>query len=396
MSPGEQSAHPGRGSTLWRVIRIAAFPAIALGVFAGALPHVADLDEVWRLISGMTVGQVAILAGLTIWNVLTYWPVQMAGMPGLSLGRAAVVTQTSGSVAMTVPGGGAFAVAVSYRMYVSWGFRPGEVALVTLATGIANFAVKLALPVIAVALVAAQGDGTGELVRSALTGVAVLAGTGVVVGMVLRRGRAARWLGSAVGRAARFARREDDGDWGESAERLRERLVSLLRRRWAALAATSALSQVSVFLVMLASLRFAGVASADVSWGRALAVFALVRLASAVPIVPGNVGLAELGYIGGLLVAGGHRTTVVAAVLVFRFLTYFLQIPLGGATYLVWRRGLRPGRPPFQITAPSPEDQERAGRDGGAPNEGRAPQRDLGVTEHGTRGQDERSSVPSP
>ena len=52
----------------------------------------------------------------------------------------------------------------------------------------------------------------------------------------------------------------------------------------------------------------------------------------------GNVGLAELGYVAGLVVAGGDQPEVVAAVLVFRFLTYYAQIPIGGITYLVWRR----------------------------------------------------------
>lgn len=35
--------------------------------------------------------------------------------------------------------------------------------------------------------------------------------------------------------------------------------------------------------------------------------------------------------------AGGDRAEVVAAVLLFRFLTYFSQIPIGGITYLIWR-----------------------------------------------------------
>jgi uncharacterized membrane protein YbhN (UPF0104 family) len=70
-----------------------------------------------------------------------------------------------------------------------------------------------------------------------------------------------------------------------------------------------------------------------------LAVFAVVRLASAVPVVPGNVGLAELGYMGGLIIAGGSRAEVVASVLLFRFLTYFAQIPIGALTYLRWRYG---------------------------------------------------------
>jgi uncharacterized membrane protein YbhN (UPF0104 family) len=54
--------------------------------------------------------------------------------------------------------------------------------------------------------------------------------------------------------------------------------------------------------------------------------------------VPGNAGFAELGYTGGLIMAGGDRPEVVAAVLLFRLLTYFAQIPIGALTYLTWRR----------------------------------------------------------
>ncbi len=45
----------------------------------------------------------------------------------------------------------------------------------------------------------------------------------------------------------------------------------------------------------------------------------------------------ELGYIGGLVAAGGDKPAVVAAVLLFRTLTFGVQIPLGGFTYLIWR-----------------------------------------------------------
>ena len=49
----------------------------------------------------------------------------------------------------------------------------------------------------------------------------------------------------------------------------------------------------------------------------------------------------ELGYIGGLVAAGGDKPSVVAAVLLFRTLTFGIQIPLGGFTYLIWRGNKR-------------------------------------------------------
>jgi putative heme transporter len=55
------------------------------------------------------------------------------------------------------------------------------------------------------------------------------------------------------------------------------------------------------------------------------------------PITPGGVGVVELTYIAGLVLAGGSpiRAQAVAAALLFRLLTYVLQIPLGGVTYLI-------------------------------------------------------------
>jgi len=46
----------------------------------------------------------------------------------------------------------------------------------------------------------------------------------------------------------------------------------------------------------------------------------------------------EAVLIGGLVAAGGAKPQVVAAVLVYRALTWLLPIPVGVSTYLWWRR----------------------------------------------------------
>jgi uncharacterized membrane protein YbhN (UPF0104 family) len=82
-----------------------------------------------------------------------------------------------------------------------------------------------------------------------------------------------------------------------------------------------------------------GISEADVSTAKVLAVFSFSRLLSAVPVTPGGVGVIDLGYIGGLA-AGlpeSEKAAVVAAVLIFRALTYGIQIPIGAFTYMVWR-----------------------------------------------------------
>jgi len=296
---------------------------------------------VWTIVSSLSAGHVAVLAGLTVWNIVTYWPMLVIAMPGLRLSQAAVVNQSSTSVAMTVPGGGALAVGVSYGMYSSWGFTASQVALSALVTGIWNTFVKLGMPVVAVGLLAIRNEDSTGLVSAAVVGVSLLAAATVILLLALRTERVARAVGNAAAavanRARRLFRKPPVTGWSDRAATFREQILGLVRRRWAALTGAELVSQLSVFLVLLASVRFVGIGEPRVSWTHVLAVFALVRLASTFPIIPGNIGLAELGYAAGLIVAGAPRPEAVAAVLVFRALTYYVQIPIGGVTYLIWR-----------------------------------------------------------
>src|SRR5439155_10832973 len=85
----------------------------------------------------------------------------------------------------------------------------------------------------------------------------------------------------------------------------------------------------------------------EIGWAEIVSVFAFGRLLTALPITPGGLGVVELAYIGGLVLAGRNHTTaspeefraqVTAGVLLFRALTYGAQIPLGAITYVIYRR----------------------------------------------------------
>jgi uncharacterized membrane protein YbhN (UPF0104 family) len=153
-----------------------------------------------------------------------------------------------------------------------------------------------------------------------------------------------------MGKVASFIRkwfRKPAVHWGDAAARFRHQTIGLIAKRWPALTASALVSHVALYLVLLLALRHVGVSEAEINWAQVLSVFAFVRLISAFPITPGGIGLVELGYIGGLYVAGkAHadvpldvfKAQVAAAVLVFRTLTFVLQIPLGALTYVIWQR----------------------------------------------------------
>src|SRR5437764_651875 len=83
-------------------------------------------------------------------------------------------------------------------------------------------------------------------------------------------------LASRVGRAAG---RQGARGWGELAVRFPAQTIQLVRARWVPLLAAEVVSQLSVFVVFLASARFLGISNTEASWAQVLAVFAFVRLA---------------------------------------------------------------------------------------------------------------------
>jgi uncharacterized protein (TIRG00374 family) len=213
-----------------------------------------------------------------------------------------------------------------------------------------NFA-KLAMPVLAVALLAFSGGGasTSRIIAGTL-GIAGLIAAVTIFALLLRSDDMARRIGLAAGRIASLVikpfRRPPVRGWDRATVKFRGRTLLLLRARWLLITILTVVSHLSLFAVLLLSLRLVGVSDNEVSWVQALAVFAFARLLSAIPLTPGGLGVIEVALITGLAAAGGPRAEVAAAVLIFRALTYVLPIPMGLATYVFWRRNRSWRRPP--------------------------------------------------
>jgi putative heme transporter len=150
-----------------------------------------------------------------------------------------------------------------------------------------------------------------------------------------------------VNRLLRIVRRGPVGWDEESLVRFRSAAIGLLRRRWHILTLATLAGQLSVFLVLLASLRALGVDSGEVSMIEAFAAWSLARVLGSIPITPGGLGIVELGLTTALAGFGGNNAGVVAAVLVYRFLTIVPTLVLGGAAAATWRR-----RRPVRVAGP--------------------------------------------
>jgi uncharacterized protein (TIRG00374 family) len=323
-----------------------------------------DLAQVWAEIRAMTWMEDAILAVIAAWNLATYALVWMSVTPGLGFWRAMVMTQAATAVTNTVPTvGPAIGVGLTYQMLGSWGYSRSRTTVAVLVSGVWNAFAKLGLPVLALALVALQGNASGGRVVAAVAGIAGLVAAVVVFALLLRSERLAErfglWAGRVASRLRRLVGRPPVAGWELATVKFRTRTLDLLEHGWVPITAATVVSHLSLYAVLLVTLRAVGVSDAEVSWAQVLAVFAFARLATAIPFTPGGAGVVELVLIAGLTAAGGDREQVTAAVLVYRALTWALPILVGIICYLGWRRSrLRPqpvtaGDP--QVSVPDPQ-----------------------------------------
>jgi putative heme transporter len=301
-----------------------------------------DPAQTWAAITAMTWLELAILGLLAVWNLCTYAFVWMTVTPGLGFWRAMVMTQATTAVANTVPGGSAIGIGMTYSMLGSWGYSRSRSTTAVLVSGVWNSFIKLAMPVLALALVLLQGGAGGGRVVAALVGIAGLVASIVVFALMLRSEEGARRFGVLAGRVASrllgMVRRGPVTGWELATVKFRNRTIDLVGHRWVAITATSLVSHVSLYAVLLVCLRDVGVSDAEVGWAEVLAVFAFARLVTAIPITPGGAGLVEAALIAGLVGAGGDKSQVAAAVLIYRALTWALPILVGIACYGWWRR----------------------------------------------------------
>ena len=340
----EVEAHPAKkkSSLKKRAVIGGVGIAVLVGTFVFILPRIADYRSVWEVVQDLTWEQIGLLVLTTIANLATYAPPWMAALPGLGYRQGTVLTLASTSSTYIAPGGAAVGVATSYAMLRAWGFSGRPVSIAVAVTGIWNQFAMLGFPIVALAVLTLQHEKNSLLQTVALIGlvVFVIAVAGFAAG--LSTPRLARKVGDLAARICNFGlrlvRRKPVTWEGESFVKWRNETVRLLARRWHVLTLATLAGQLTVFLVMLAALRACGVSAHDVTFVEAFAAWSLARLLGSLPITPGGLGVVEVGLTGVLVAFGGHNADVVAAVLIYRFLTIVPTLLFGLLAAATWKR----------------------------------------------------------
>ena len=129
---------------------------------------------------------------------------------------------------------------------------------------------------------------------------------------------------------------------GEVFVRFRAEAIVLIRRRWLFLTVATLANHLTVFLVLLVSLRAVGIPRSHVTLVEAFGAWALARVLGSIPITPGGVGFVELGLTGALVAFGASSAEAIAATLIYRVLTTFPTILLGLLAAATWKAALKP------------------------------------------------------
>jgi uncharacterized protein (TIRG00374 family) len=345
-------AHRKRRTGRARIIGIVASVLIIGGVFAFALPRIANYGEVWNVVQTLSWQWLVALALATILNLATYAPPLVAALPGLRYLHAARVTLASTALSMVAPGGAAVGMATSFAMLRAWGFSGRPVGLAVVVTGVWNQFVILGFPIIAVAGVVAEGGSNHTLEIVAIVGLVVFAAIVAGFAVGLSSERLARRIGDRAARLASWGKgllHKAPVKWnGTSFARFREETIELIRKRWLFLTTATLAGHLTVFIIFLASLRAIGVTNGEVTIVEAFAAWTLARILGAIPITPGGVGFVELGLTGVLVAFGADNADAVTATLIYRFLTVVPTLVVGLIAAATWKVGQRP-----TVTTPS-------------------------------------------
>ena len=290
--------------------RAAALVVLVGGAFAvhGLLPQVGQVAPVVRELTTVRWQELAMAAAVTILSYATAAVALMASSPRpLGLGRTAAVQVASSYLNRLAPGG-LGGLAANERYVERAGLHRHQAATAVSVMTAAIVVSHAALLVVAGASLAVGGDRQGRLPQDWPV-LAVVVGGLVVLGLALRRplGRQniATRLRLAVAALPWLAERP-------------ARTVVLI----AATAATTGCYVVALAVVLRGfsvDLPFVAVA---------LAYLASTALASASP-TPGGLGAVEGALVVALTGLGGPVAPVVAAVLVFRIVTFWLPMVPG-------------------------------------------------------------------
>jgi putative heme transporter len=298
-----------------RILLLVGWTALAVGVLFHSRSLLSPLGRLGRPDpTWLTLAVVAEAASLVAYALIVR---RLLGLGNVAARLGPLLRATLGGIAMSasLPGGQAASAAYWYRQLRKEGADSGLAAVAMVGSMLAGVLSLAALFVVGVTV--AGGSGPMAVAR-----VPILAAAGalIVLPIFLRR----RLASTAASLRRRLAPQVPDG-------------FSLGRRsvvRIAALACANWLFDCVCLYAALASVH-AGVPLRGV-----LLTYVIAQLVASVPLLPGGGGTVEISLALGFAAFGHTTGSIVAGVLLFRLVSCWGLVPLGGLAFILDSRGI--------------------------------------------------------
>jgi uncharacterized membrane protein YbhN (UPF0104 family) len=254
----------------------------------------------------------------------------------------------SNAVGAVLPAGAAASTVYTYRQLTRRGAPSTVVGWLLATSGVISGAALALLVVVGAQL-------RGVLSRcSAVDALEVVASMGAVVGTIGVLAWASAHPGriTAVARRARRPRpRSRVGGPAPDRRRISELPpVALSGGAWATIGALAVANWAADGAVLAVSLVAVG---ARPYWCGVVFAYALSQVAASVPLLPGSIGVAEGSLVVALMCAGVGAPEALAATLLYRVASFWLQLPPGAAAWAALRHAARLDCGQSFVTAPA-------------------------------------------
>jgi uncharacterized protein (TIRG00374 family) len=300
-----------------------------------AVGHMDKLSSEWALA----------LLGLFALSMITQGFALQSYTPGLTLRQSWMVQESATAATNTIIGSGPVSTGVRIAMMRSWHVTDRAVGISIVAQNvIAAFAVWTVAFLTATAGVA--GATKSVVDRRIFLGVfaaaiVMLAGSMLFWLLLLFHPAPTRWMAKFAQRILRRLNRRwnqvPDIDLIGIVETGRADARNLLGTRGRRMLVATVVDQIMTVAKPVMVVRAFGISSSVLPTTTIVVSWGLVRLAGALSPLPGGLGVTDVGLATLLTRFGGPESTVLAAVLTYRVLTFVLPMVTGGLCLIWWR-----------------------------------------------------------
>ncbi len=302
------------------------------------LPSVLEVFTSWRELFKLDPAWVGVAFLFEALSFFAIWELQKIALQAPRRLPVALSHLAGNALGKVIPGGGAAALALQFRMLGRVGIPRGRIASALAGVSALLFGTVLAMPLLSLPAILAGTPVDPGLVQAAFLGVSlfVFMLAGGVVAFVWDR--PLLLVGSLTETALNrtFRRHNHVVDLPHVLLRERDSLRTAFGSRWKSAVLAAASRSTLDYLALLACLRAVG---AEPEPTLVLLAYVAASFLGMIPLTPGGLGFVEAGLTGMLALAGVGGAAAAVATLAYRLLSFWLPIPAGGIAYLVfWRR----------------------------------------------------------